>query len=164
MKVSNKENYFNGNTVVIPEYDPSREYRDEKYRKLEKAKKEAQTKQRQEKTRNKIAVLRVIAFMFIVGIFLIYRYVTIFKMEDNLTRTKSQVINLRAKNESLRVTLAQNSNMNVIQTVAVSNLSMVKPNAVDVLKVDLNKNNFKPVKENNNTSSNLIDKIKKILF
>lgn len=164
VKVSNKENYFNGNTVLVPEYNPSREYKDEKYRKLEKAKKEAQIKQKQLKTKNKVAVLRVIGLLFIIGIFLMYRYATIYKMEATLTDTKSQVLNLRAQNESLRVTLAQNSNINAVQASAVTSLNMVKPNAIDALKVDLTKNNFKPKKESNTTSSNIIDKIKKILF
>ena len=159
----NRGSYVSGNTVLVPEYNPSRKYDDEKYKKLEKAKKEAQINMRRQQTKQKLYVLRMIAFVFIVGVVLLLRYASIYKMEANLQSYKTGISNLKAQNESLRLILARSSNIKSVEETAVNNLHMVRANASDVLMVDLTKNNFK-LTQDNNTPNSLLDKLKHILF
>ena len=164
MVISDGGNDIRGNTVLRPEYKPSKEYIDKEYRKLDKAKREALNRQRKLRLKKKMAVLRMIAFIFIVGIFVIYRYSTLFKMEASLTKAKNEVTSLRAQNDSLRIDLSEKNNINDIESYSLNNLHMKKPTAVNAIKVDLDKNNFKPVENKNNTSNNFFQKLKKMLF
>lgn len=163
MAVSDRNSYVRGNTVLIPEYNPSREYNDEKHKKLEKSKKEAQAKLRKQKTKEKLAVLRLIAFVFVIGVFLLYRYALIYKMEASLSSYKAQASNLVAENESLKLKLAKNANISSVEDTAINTLHMINPNPADIIKVDLSKNNFK-VDQSNNKSASILDKLKKILL
>jgi cell division protein FtsL len=162
--VSNRKDIVRGNTVFIPEYNPSRKSEDEKYRKLDKAKREAQIKIRKQQTKERLLILRMIVVMFVVGLILLYRYVSVYKMQASLAACKTQEANLIADNESLKLTLAQKSNINSVEDTAINNLHMVRPNVSDAIKVDLSKNNFKPAQDKTNTPTNIFDKLKKILF
>jgi cell division protein FtsL len=159
----NRDSYVRGNTVLVPEYNPSRKYNDEKYKKLEKAKKEAQIKVRKQQTRQKLVVLRMIAFIFIVGVVLLLRYATIYKMEANLQSYKTSISNLKAQNESLRLLLAQSSNIKSVENTAINDLHMKRANASEVITVDLTKENFK-LAQVNSTPTSILEKLKHILF
>lgn len=159
----NRGSYISGNTVLVPEYNPSRKYSDEKYKKLEKAKKEAQINMRRQQTRQKLLVLRMIAFVFIVGVVLLLGDVYIYRMQANLRSYKSEVSNYEAQNESLKLILAQSSNIKSVEETAINNLHMVRANPSAVIMVDLTKKNFKAVQENN-TPTSILEKLKHILF
>lgn len=159
----NRNSYISGNTVLVPEYNPSRKYSDEKHKKLEKAKKEAQINMRRQQTRQKLLVMRMIAFVFVVGVVLLLRYAYIYKMEANLLSYKTEISNIKAQNESLRLILAQSSNIKSVEETAINNLHMVRANSSDVIMVDLTKENFKLAKANN-TPNSILEKLKHILF
>ena len=159
----NRQNYVSGNTVLVPQYDPSKKHNEEKYKKLQKAKKEAQIKLRKQQTKQKLAIMKMISFVLVVGVFLLLRYTAIYKMQADLQSYKTQVSNIHAQNESLKLTLAQSANINSVEEIAVNDLHMVRANASDVITVDLSKNNFKAAKVNI-ASNSIVDKLKNILF
>jgi len=160
---SNRQSYISGNTVVSPEYNPSKKYNDEKYKKLQKAKKEAQSKMRKQQTKQKLVVIRMISFVFVIGIILLLRYVAIYKMQANLLSYKTEISNYKAQNESLRLILAKNGNIKAVEETAINNLHMVRPSASQVMMVDLSKENFNKVKVNTMPTS-MLEKLKHILF
>ena len=164
MSVSKGDNYVRGNTVLVPEYNPSKKIKDDKVKKLEKAKLEAQNRQRRQKTREKLLVLRMISFIFVIGVTLLLGYASTYKMEASLSSYKKQIINLKANNESLKLILAHSSNIKAVEETAVNNLHMVKSNPSDVIEVDLSKNNFKAPENKNNAPVGLLYKLKKLLF
>lgn len=158
----NSERYI-GNTVLRPNYNPSKGNTDEKYKKLERAKKEAIDKQKKQRIKEKMSVLKLIALVFILGIFIMYRYSAIYKMQANLTEAKKQTADLRAQNDNLKITLAKNENVSDVESYSINNLHMEKPIAVEAIKVDLKKDNFKP-KKNNSSSLDFWSKLRRILF
>ena len=81
----NRQNYVSGNTVLVPQYDPSKKHSDEKYKKLQKAKKEAQIKLRKQQTKQKLAIMKMISFVLVVGVFLLLRYTAIYKMQADFS-------------------------------------------------------------------------------
>lgn len=163
--VTNKEGYISGNTVLEPDYKPSRKVNDEKYKKLEKSRKEAQEKVRQQKLKEKLAVLRSIVIVFVLALLVVGRYAKIYSMQNSLTRTRTQINNLKAENESLKLVLLKESNLKSIEDTAVNKLHMVRPDSSKVMKADLNKVNYFAAQSNeNNEHLSLLDRLKKILF
>jgi len=158
-----RDSYVRGNTVLVPEYKPSRKFNDEKYKKLEKAKKEAQFKIRKQQTQQKLTVLKMISFVFIVGVILLFRYASIYKMQANLQSYKTEISNVKAQNESLKLILAKSSNIDAVEETAVTQLHMVRANASEVMLVDLTKQNFKSAQDNK-TPTSILEKLKHILF
>lgn len=163
MATINRQNYINGNTVMVPEYNPIKKENSEKYKKLDKSKKEAQLKLQRQRTKEKLSVIKMISFLFICGMVMISTCAYVYKMEARLSGYKTEIANLKAENDSLKFTLSKSRNMNVVQDAAINKLQMQMPNAMDALKVDLSKNNFNVAKENIQPQ-NILDKIKKILF
>ena len=159
----NMDSYVRGNTVLVPEYNPSRRYSDEKYKKLQRAKKEAQLKMRKQQTKQKLMVLRMIVFVFIVGVVLLFRYASIYKMQADLLSNKTEVSNLKAQNESLKLILAKSSNIKSVEETAINNLHMVRANSSQVIMVDLTKKNFN-LTQVSNIPTSIFDKLKHILF
>ncbi|MBC8062269.1 MAG: hypothetical protein H7Y18_16595 [Clostridiaceae bacterium] len=158
-----RNSYVSGNTVLVPEYNPSRKNNDEKFKKLEKAKKEAQIKIRKQQTKQKLTVLKMIAFVFIVGVVLLLRYASIYKMQANLQSYKTEISNIKAQNESLTLILAKSSKLESVENTAINDLHMVRATASDVIMVDLTKKNFKTAQDNE-TPPSILEKLKNILF
>ena len=163
--VTNKEGFISGNTVLEPDYNPSRKVNDEKYKKLEKSRKEAQEKVKQQKLKGRLAVLRSIALVFVLALLVVGRFAQIYSLQSSLTKTRSQISNLQAENENLKIVLLKDSNLKTVEDTAVNKLHMVRPDTSKVMKVDLNKVNYFAAQSNeNNEHLSLLDRLKKILF
>lgn len=159
----NKNNLVNGNTVLAPQYQPDW---DDEYKKLKEAKTRNLLNKRDKNIRKKASVLLNIACLFIFGILLVWRYSMIYGMQQNLNKTKNNVIEVSRDNESLKVELVKFSSMAYIEDYAVNKLKMVKPEKGTAVNIDLNKQNFTyNVKDNEKgAKKNLWTKIFNIIF
>jgi cell division protein FtsL len=140
--ISEKENYFNGNTVLVPEYIPTNPKKREELEKLEKARKQNVEKKRNKRIEYKFNVIRNIGIIFIIGITLIYRYSVIYNMQKNINMINDEISTVNKQNEDLRIQLIKVSSIQEVEKVATEKLHMISPDKNHVIYSDLSKNNF----------------------
>lgn len=161
-----KNNFINGNTVLAPNYNPARPLQDEEYEKLKKSKKESLHNIRQKRLKSKKNTLMTIALVCIVGVTMISRYSAVYSVQRQLAKVKANITTLDSQNESLKITLLKNSNIQQIEDSAVNKLHMVQPDKSQIIYADLTKDNFaKEIKDDKkNSQQNLFMRIKNMLF
>jgi cell division protein FtsL len=162
--IVNKNDYIRGNTVLAPQFDPSVE---EEYEKLKKARALSKQDEKEKKLKGRMKILLNIACLFAIGIILIWRYSSIYSMQQNLNSIKSSITDVTRENENLNVELVTNSSMQYVENYAVSKLNMVSQDKNAAVSMNLNKQNFKMsnIKENEeNSSKNLWARIVELLF
>ena len=162
----NKENYVNGNTVLDPNYDPKVPSKKQEYERLRKVEVKKLNKQMDKRINNKAKTLSGIAFIFIVGVIIIFRYTSIYNIQKNLSNIKNKTISLNKENENLKVELVKASNLVNIEKIATEKLHMVRAEKTQAIYTDLTKGNFAKVTSanKNNTQLTLLQKIYKMLF
>lgn len=165
MIVTNNKNTINGSNALVPQHIPSKHTEKQKYRDLEKLKREHIKINKQKSINKKAKVLRNILILFAIGITLVYRYSLIYNMEKEIINVKKEIASVNADNENIRIGLLKYSNIEVIEKNANSKLNMIPKSRMNVIYIDLDKNNFKDTdKEGENKSDSVISKLKKILY
>lgn len=160
------KNLINGNTALNPKrksYYPSKEEEYEKQKRENDKRRKASIEKRAEK---KAKIIKYIFATFIIGVILICRYSTVYKLQKNLLDVKYQIHNLNMENESLKVQLIKASDMEKVEEIAKTKLNMVTPDKNNIMYVENTKDYFaKDTKENvKNKNEDLIIKIKNMLF
>ncbi|MCY6354032.1 hypothetical protein [Clostridium sp. ZS2-4] len=164
MIVTNKNNPVNGNNALVPDFKPSRNTIERKYKELETSKREHKKINKQKRVKKKAIVLKNVLLAFTVGVILVYRYSLIYDMEKNIIDTKKEISAINAENENLRIGLLKFNNIKEIEKISVGQLNMIPKSKTNVVYIDLQKNNFKKVEENKEKGGSFIEKLKKILF
>ena len=159
-----KENMVRGNTVLAPQYEPKEPDR-KQHEELKRAK-EAQKANREKRVKNKAKVIMNIGVAFIIGLTIIYRYVALYNIRQELTTVKGQVMAVDKENEDLKVVLAKSRNIEDIEKVATEKLNMVRADRNQAVYADLTKENFKNTSNKNNeeTEVGFLQKIINKLF
>lgn len=164
--VSNKKNSINGNNALAPDYTPSRHEDTQRYKELHKSKNEYNKKRKRKQILYKTKVLRNILITFIIGITLVYRYSALYNMEKNISEVKHEINKINAENENIRIKLLKYTNIQSIERKAKYELEMIYPSKVNTIYIDLKKNNFNEIIEEQKEKKNstIVEKIKSILF
>lgn len=162
MVASNKNYSINGNAALMPKRRPLEE--DEELRQLRKSKEEHLRNKKHAQNKKKARVMLSIAFTFIVGVALVYRYSVIYTMQKNLISAQTDIDNLNKNNDDLHYQLAKYNNINYIQQKA-SDLHMVQPDKSTITTVNLNKHSVvKKDSANIKNSPSIIEIIESKLF
>lgn len=167
MVLVGKQKIINGNTVLVPQYEPSTQEEKEEYEKLRKAKRESQNLHRYKNNKKKAKVILSIALAFAIGITFIWRCSVLYSVQKNLDDAKTQANSLVTENESLKVNLLKNSGIEIVESTAISKLKMAYPEKNHVAKCNFGKDNFSKVTPSKNSSNNdmdIISKIKSMFF
>lgn len=167
MVMMGKQKIVNGNTVLVPQYEPSSPAEKERYEKLKKAKRESLGHRRYKRNKRKAKTLLNITLAFVIGISFVWRYSVMYNTQKNLNDTKTQINNLSIENENIKVNLLKNSNVGMVEATAISKLKMVYPEKNHVVKCNLEKQNFEkqvPSKNSSSKSEGFIAKIKSMFF
>jgi len=159
-----KDNVIRGNTVLAPQYEPTNP---EKKQQEDLRKARAINKANREKrVKSKMKIMINIGVAFIIGLVLIYRYVVMYNIRQDLSNIKSQVAAVNKENDNLKVILVSASSINEVEKTATEKLHMVRANRNQVVYADLTKDNFKNTSNKNNedTEVGFIQKIINKLF
>lgn len=157
-----KNNYINGNTVLAPQYDPSI---DEEYLELKKKRKEKLKINNKKNMKIKLATIRNIILVFIIGVTLIGRYSSIYNMQKQLNKMQNEITDFNRQNDSLKVELVKQNDVAKVQETAVTKLNMVQPDKNSVIYTNLSKDNFNTdAKVTADKNNNIIDKLIKAIF
>jgi len=165
--ISEKENYFNGNTVLVPEYIPSSPQKREQLEELERARRQNIEKKRNRRIQYKFNVIQSVGIIFIIGITLIYRYSVIYNMQKNINMVNTEISQVSKQNEDLKIQLIKVSSIQQVEQVATEKLHMITPDKNHVIYSDLSKNNFaqEATKDNNIVvKENIFNKLINMLF
>lgn len=166
MIVSSKnKNTTSGNNALSPQYTPTPHIEKQKHRDLEKLKKEYIKINKEKAIIKKAKTLRNIAILFAIGITLVYRYSLIYNLEKEIIDVKKQIASVNAESESLRISLLKYNNIEYLEENAISKLNMIPKSKTGVIYIDLDKNNFKNIsEEEKKENSGFINRLKKILY
>lgn len=167
MIISEKENYFNGNTVLVPEYIPSSPQKREELEKLEKARKKNRENKIKKRIKYKFNVILNTSIIFIIGITLIYRYSVIYDMQKKINIINTEISTINKQNENLKIQLIKVSSIQEIEKVALEKLHMISPDKNHVIYSDLSKKNFiEEATKNNNLveKESVVNKLLNLLF
>lgn len=162
----NRQTLINGNTVLVPEYQPIKHERNKEKEEQKRAKLQELKKNRETRIKNKLKAIGSIVLIFTVGLALIYRYSTIYKMQNDLRNIKNEVVKIEKDNDNLNVELLKVSNIDYIKQAAEGKLKMVSAHKNQVIYSDLTKDNFSkhPDKNNIDTQAKFIERVKNMLF
>lgn len=164
MVMNKNMRYFNGNTVLIPDFEPQK---NEEYEKLRKERIAAKENIKAKNIKRKLNMIRNIVLCFAMGIFLVYRYSVIFSMQNSLNSMRNQISDLTKENQNLSVELAKYSSAAYIEDNAVNKLHMQKYNKSNAVYIDFSQKVIKEpvqVKSSENIKNGIIGKIQKILL
>lgn len=159
----NKNSYVRGNTVLAPTYQPDK---NKEYEKLKKAKNQSISAKKEREASSKVKALLSIACIFALGILVVWRYSVIYGMQQNLNKTKSDIVEIGRDNENLKVELVKFCSMAYVEDYAVNKLKMVRPEKETISHINLDKQNFAyNVKVNDKSNkNNLWSKILNLIF
>lgn len=163
--IEKKINYIDGNTVFNPERRPVDPQVEREYEKLKKAKKNRQLREKLKRKKARRATTEVILVMFVAGVFVIWGDNRVYKAENSLTNMKKAISSLQSENEAFNVQLLKSSSIYDIRNVAETKLGMIAPTKNDIIKVNLEKKNFKPMNEKSvKDGKSIFSKIKDAFF
>lgn len=158
-----KQNLFDGNTVLAPVFEPWKKSKEYDELKKSKDKLLADKKQIRIKAKAKILVA-ILAFTF-VGFVIIFRYSEIFDMQKALVDQSRIVTKAQLSNENIGIQLAKLTDISHVEDVAINKLHMVKAEKGKATFIDLSKNNFPHTAVAQESNKNgIIEKIKAFLF
>ena len=159
MIVVNEDSFIQGNTVLKPQYRPTKDNKSYKKRKLKR--------KTQKRIKNKVKIIKNIVLAFIVGLALVGRYCIIYNMQMELNSTKRSINEINRENENLKVELVKYNNLQYIDDIAINKLQMLPPDKGAAVYVDLYKENIKITDKKNQDKvekQNIWNKLTKILF
>jgi len=159
-----KENMFNGNTVLAPAYLPAKKV--DEYEKLKKARQESLKKSQQLRINKKCKTLLSIFSIFILGVIMIFRYSVIYDMERQTSKERTIASNLVIDNDNIEIVLAKYKDISKIEDYAITKLHMIQPDKGSAIYMDLSKNNFLVSHKDiaKSKGNEIINKIKDFLF
>lgn len=151
MLVKEVEYYNNENTLNYPK-KRAREEERKKYDELRRAKRNREKRKRaQSKLKRKIA-FEVISVAFIAGIITLAIDSRVFNMQSQLTAINKQIETVKADNEDLTVKLLQTGSLDDIEINAQNRLGMVSTTKENIISVDLSKNYFQQLDDEDNAA------------
>lgn len=136
--------YVNGNTVAKPER--SREIDKKKYEELQHSKRERNKRKREEEKRKRSGILQIASFIFIIGIFIIYRDSNVYNTQKELDKINNQIKIVKDDNEALRVELLKVASLENIKTKAETKLGMVPSTKENTIQIQLPNEYFENIK------------------
>lgn len=149
-KVIYNGNIINGNTVLVPDYEPYRKKSEEKNKKLRQIKKEQANKRKLVYEK----VLSLVLCIFVFGIASIYRYCSVYKAQMQLTEVNSKISSIQKENDDLRLKMVKYNNMQYIEETATSKLHMVRADKNSVIYANLTNNYFQDSKQKKTSLQN----------
>ena len=108
-------------------------------------------KRAQSKLKRKIA-FEVISVAFIAGIITLAIDSRVFNMQSQLTAINKQIETVKADNEDLTVKLLQTGSLDDIEINAQNRLGMVSTTKENIITVDLSKNYFQQLDDEDNAA------------
>lgn len=142
-KVIYNSNIINGNTVLVPDYEPYRKKSEQKDKKLRQIKKEQANKRKLVHEK----VLSLVLCIFVFGIASIYRYCSVYKAQMQLTEVNSEISSIQKENDDLKLKMIKYNNMQYIEETATSKLHMVRADKNSVIYANLTNNYFQDSKQ-----------------
>lgn len=159
MLIENENNIIRGNTVLKPDvtYNPNVK---------EKKKENKDLKSNQQRIlKNRLKLIRNIAFTFVIGGVILFRYSSIYRQQGEMSKIKEEISTIKESNESMKVELIKFNNLSYIEDIATNKLKMKKPNAGNVLYTDLNSVKVPHGNvANNKAKESFVQKLKNLLF
>lgn len=154
MIVNEKNNYISGNTVLKPNYEPSRTQETKKRQEGNRAYKKEKT------IKNKGKILFNILLTFVLGMTVVTRQCQISAMQGRLNKTQSNIVAYNKDNDNLKLELSKYSNIQFLEKKATGKLQMGKPEKNSITYDDLSKVNFsKEIVEQKKTTKMQIEGI-----
>ena len=167
MIVSEKENIYMDKMVVngTPIQKEKKKNKKSKiYKELSNFKKENHKNINDKKKNKKITMMKSVIAIFLVGMVIMARYSMIYANQKSISNIKTQISKTKYKNDDLRIYLMKFKDIKNVDDVARNKFKMVEPSVNNTYYYDLGKDNFEDNKKVNKSVSNLIEKIKNILF
>ena len=150
-------NYTRGNTALVPERKP--QYDKNKKRKI---KEELRAKKIKKLKVNLISnVVGISALICILGGITLAIDGYVYDRQNELTQIKEEAEVSSDINDALKVMLLKYSSLENVKNVAENELSMVYPNKDNTIMIDMSKDYFSHISEEENGES-FLDKIKSI--
>lgn len=150
-------NYTRGNTALVPERKPQYDKN-----KKQKIKEELRAKKIKKLKVNLISnVVGISALVCILGGITLAIDGYVYDRQNELTKIKEEAEVALDINDALKVTLLKYSSLENVKNVAENELSMVYPNKDNTIMIDMSKDYFSHISEEENGES-FLDKIKGI--
>lgn len=150
-------NYTRGNTALVPERKP--QYDNNKKQKI---KEELRAKKIKKLKVNLISnVVGISALVCILGGITLAIDGYVYDRQNELTKIKEEAASSADINDALKVMLLKYSSLENVKNVAENELSMVYPNKDNTIMIDMSKDYFSHISEEENGES-FLDKIKGI--
>ena len=150
-------NYTRGNTVLVPERKPQYDKN-----KKQKIKDELRAKKIKKLKVNLISnVVGISALVCILGGITLAIDGYVYDRQNELTEIKEETAASSDINDALKVMLLKYSSLENVKNVAENELSMVYPNKDNTIMIDMSKDYFSHINEEENGES-FLDKIKSI--
>lgn len=147
---ANEYDYIKGSTAVKPQRVPKEKEKSKINKELEKRKKaEARKRALNKQRKNRASVFQVVFGILLVGSLVVWRDMKVYSAQNDLSNVRSEIKEMSAENEALRVELLKISSLDTVKESAEKDLSMKMPQKEDRIKVNLDENNF----EENETST-----------
>jgi len=137
--------YISGNTVTKPERR-GKETDKKKYEELQHSKRERNKRKRAEEKKKRNAILQIAAFIFIIGIFIIYRDNNVYSTQGELEKINSEIKTVKDDNEAIRVELLKVASLESIKTKAETKLGMVPATKENTIQIKLPSEYFDSIK------------------
>ena len=154
---SREYNYTRGNTALVPERKPQYDKN-----KKQKIKEELRAKKIKKLKVNLISnVVGISALVCILGGITLAIDGYVYDRQNELTEIKEEAEVSLDINDALKVTLLKYSSLENVKNVAENELSMVYPNKDNTIMIDMSKDYFSHISEEENGES-FLDKIKGI--
>ena len=150
-------NYTRGNTAIVPERKPQYDKN-----KKQKIKEELRAKKIKKLKVNLISnVVGISALVCILGGITLAIDGYVYDRQNELTQIKEEAEVSSDINDALKVMLLKYSSLENVKNVAENELSMVYPNKDNTIMIDMSKDYFSHINEEENKES-FLDKIKGI--
>ena len=150
-------NYTRGNTALVPERKPQYDKN-----KKQKIKEELRAKKIKKLKVNLISnVVGISALVCILGGITLAIDGYVYDRQNELTQIKEEAEVSSDINDALKVMLLKYSSLENVKNVAENELSMVYPNKDNTIMIDMSKDYFSHINEEENRES-FLDKIKSI--
>ena len=150
-------NYTRGNTAIVPERKPQYDKN-----KKQKIKEELRAKKIKKLKVNLISnVVGISALVCILGGITLAIDGYVYDRQNELTQIKEEAEVSSDINDALKVMLLKYSSLENVKNVAENELSMVYPNKDNTIMIDMSKDYFSHISEEENGES-FLDKIKSI--
>lgn len=159
-----EDKYVKGNVVIAPKREVDIERHKKESKDLQKINRERTKKMLAKQRIIKKSTLGIVALVFVSGCIVVWRHAVAFNTQKELSSLKLEVSKIRTENDNIKVDLLKGANLQYIKESAEGKLGMVAPNRNDVIRVDLNKNNFNEPQTNSKKKENILNMLKDLFF